>query len=146
MINYEKDKFLVINRKRFDELFKAMVEKKVDRTIFYDLAAALQDFYEMYKELVSGKKLDHTYYVVNADEPYAEAVWALIKDDKAPPGIDENPVYRQELLNLLAILHRDGGHYVAKYGVKRAVADAIKAIYQDRSTVYDRKHDSDAAA
>ncbi len=141
MINYNKDKFLVINRQRFEDLYKAMIEKGIDtggdkQTAFYDLAAALQTFSNAYKELVGDNKLDHTYYVVNSDEPYAEAVWALIKADKKPEPVRdfEAPVYRQELLNLLAILHRDGGHYVAQYGVKQAVADAIKVIYQDRSS------------
>lgn len=30
----------------------------------------------------------------------------------------------QELGNLLAIIHRDGGHYMSKHGVKKAIEDA----------------------
>lgn len=33
-----------------------------------------------------------------------------------------------DLLNLLARIHRDGGHYVQKMGLARAVADADKLV------------------
>ncbi|RLD06505.1 MAG: hypothetical protein DRI65_06630 [Chloroflexota bacterium] len=37
--------------------------------------------------------------------------------------------YKHEISNLLAILHRDGGHYEDKHGTKQALIDAIPAHY-----------------
>ena len=34
----------------------------------------------------------------------------------------------EDLLNLLAVIHRDGGHYVNDHGLKKAIEDAIKII------------------
>ena len=127
MIKYDKNKFLVINRDRFEELYKAMIEKGIDQTVFYDLAAALQKFMSAYSELVPGHKLDHHYYVVNSDEPYAEAVWNLIEEGKRPLPVEKRH-YRQDLLNLLAVIHRDGGHHTAKVGVSPSVVDAIGVV------------------
>ncbi len=127
---YDKEKFLVINMQRFEDLYKAMIKGAIDQTVFSDLGKAIQKFSAAYKELVGDGKLDYNYYVVKTDEPYAEKVWALIADEKAP----EHRVYRDELMNLLAVIHRDGGHYVAKHGVSMAVIDAIKVIYQDRQS------------
>lgn len=36
--------------------------------------------------------------------------------------------HKTPLLNLLAIIHRDGGHYTEKHGVKKSAADASKII------------------
>jgi len=33
-----------------------------------------------------------------------------------------------DLLNLLAVIHGDGGHYVARYGREKAVEDAKRVI------------------
>jgi len=35
---------------------------------------------------------------------------------------------QQLLSSLLAIIHRDGGHYEAKHGTEKAVDDAIKKV------------------
>lgn len=37
--------------------------------------------------------------------------------------------YKIPLFNLLAVIHRDGGHYVEDHGVKKAVRDAIEILY-----------------
>lgn len=36
------------------------------------------------------------------------------------------------LQDLLAVIHRDGGHYVAAHGIGRAVEDAVSAVYEAR--------------
>jgi len=41
--------------------------------------------------------------------------------------------YKNHLLNLLAIMHRDGGHYVGEHGVDKAVEDAAKVYYDLRA-------------
>ena len=33
-----------------------------------------------------------------------------------------------DLLNLLAVIHSDGGHYVARHGLEKAVKDAVKIV------------------
>lgn len=39
---------------------------------------------------------------------------------------------RQEVGNLLALIHRDGGHYLHEHGLKKALADAEKLVLQER--------------
>lgn len=39
------------------------------------------------------------------------------------------PDYEYFLGELLAIIHRDGGHYQGEYGTKKAVEDAIDIVY-----------------
>ena len=39
-----------------------------------------------------------------------------------------NEEHKRHLLNLLAIIHRDGGHYVAEHGLDKAVQDAMKIV------------------
>ncbi len=38
--------------------------------------------------------------------------------------------YKNHLFNLLAVMHRDGGHYIDEHGVDKAVKDAHK-VYHD---------------
>ena len=40
---------------------------------------------------------------------------------------------KEALLNLLAVIHRDGGHYVAKHGIEKAAADAEHLIAKERA-------------
>jgi len=37
--------------------------------------------------------------------------------------------YAHEISNLLAVLHRDGGHYEGEHGTRKALIDAIPAHY-----------------
>ena len=49
-----------------------------------------------------------------------------------------NPLHRyyEHLLNeLLAIIHRDGGHYVQEHGIEKAVEGAIKIINKERAVI-----------
>lgn len=45
----------------------------------------------------------------------------------------ENASLREELLNLLAVIHRDGGHYVAERGIEKAGVDAERIVLDLRA-------------
>lgn len=40
--------------------------------------------------------------------------------------------YRDLLLNLLAVVHRDGGHHTEAVGVEQSVKDAVEIFYKGR--------------
>jgi hypothetical protein len=44
--------------------------------------------------------------------------------------IDSNGDATHLLLNLLAIIHGDGGHYTDEWGLEKSVEDAVKIIYK----------------
>ena len=46
-------------------------------------------------------------------------------DCEAVRLIKERDELRDKLFNLLAIIHRDGGHYIMEHGIDKAVADAV---------------------
>ena len=56
--------------------------------------------------------------VRESSEQDAITAWNTRTDDK----------HLGQLKNLLAIIHRDGGHYVAEHGLEKATEDAIKII------------------
>jgi hypothetical protein len=76
MSNFEENKFIVINRKRIDELRNAKGSKHLEK---YCIGAAkhfedaLLMFNNAYEDFVN-KKLDQKYFVCNQDEPYAQEV------------------------------------------------------------------------
>jgi hypothetical protein len=85
-------KFIVINKKRFEEMKECSL--KVDdkgKTLFQagvavsKFLAALHEFSLEYSK-ITGKDLDQKYLVVNQDEPYAEEVWKLIKNKSLKVG------------------------------------------------------------
>ena len=41
-------------------------------------------------------------------------------------------IYKHILQNLLAIIHRDGGHYTEEHGLEKSVEDAIKVVAKER--------------
>lgn len=41
--------------------------------------------------------------------------------------------FERYLYDLLAIIHRDGGHYTKKNGVEKSVNDAIERIAKERA-------------
>lgn len=65
----EEEKFIVINKKRFDEIGK-------DHPAVDQFLSALQNLNETYE--TTGKKMDQKYIVCNQDEPYAEKVLNII--------------------------------------------------------------------
>jgi hypothetical protein len=42
---------------------------------------------------------------------------------------------RATLENLLCIIHRDGGHYIAKHGLQKAFDDALELYYKQRDAM-----------
>lgn len=40
----------------------------------------------------------------------------------------KNEMHEKLLLNLLAVIHRDGGHYVAEHGLEKAYVDAAAKV------------------
>jgi len=42
--------------------------------------------------------------------------------------VKEELDYKSKYLNLLAVIHRDGGHYVSKHGESKAAEDGIQKI------------------
>lgn len=52
---------------------------------------------------------------------------------------DAYPDADKLLRELMAIMHRDGGHYVAKHGMDKAVAFAIAQMYADRAVLEGRR-------
>jgi hypothetical protein len=82
MFDGMEDKFIVINRKRFDEInensdlgFPPVLENHPEIHKFLN---ALKQFNEVYESIV-GKPINQKYIVINQDEPYAEEVWNIIK-------------------------------------------------------------------
>ncbi len=51
-------------------------------------------------------------------------------------------VDRQHFRDLLAVIHRDGGHYLAQHGVERACGDAMHRVLADREelALAEREH------
>lgn len=43
--------------------------------------------------------------------------------------------YKHKLFSLLAVIHRDGGHYIEKHGLDESVDDAIDIIYDIYSII-----------
>ena len=56
--------------------------------------------------------------VRESSEQAAITAWNTRTDDK----------HLLQLRNLLAVIHRDGGHYVETYGLEKATEDAIKKV------------------
>lgn len=48
-------------------------------------------------------------------------------NQKGGPMDSEAPEHN--LRNLLAIIHRDGGHYAAEHGLEKATQDAMSIVY-----------------
>jgi transcription initiation factor IIE alpha subunit len=85
----DNDKFIVINKKRFEELNKAA---EISPNGYFrnhwavlKLKIAVDEFTEAY-ERHTGKKLDQKYIVCNQDEPYADKVAALILEGENEKG------------------------------------------------------------
>jgi hypothetical protein len=56
--------------------------------------------------------------------------------------MEENrAVPKSHLLELLAIIHRDGGHYTSQHGIEKSRIDAIEIIYKLRSDFDDIKRE-----
>ncbi len=73
---------------------------------------------------------------IPAPDPEPSEIGKIIMNKKAAqtPTKDMHN-YKDLLLDLLAILHRDGGHYVGKHGLEKAVEDAKILWYEKRDLV-----------
>lgn len=49
--------------------------------------------------------------------------------------------YEKLLLNLLARIHRDGGHYTQEYGIEKSVQDADLRVAEAYSKILDLERD-----
>ena len=79
MAEYE-EKFIVVNKKRFDELNEC-TDIWTEHPAVLNLESALKIFKEAY-ECDCDKPMNQKYYVVNQDEPYAENVIKIILDEE----------------------------------------------------------------
>ena len=80
-----KEKFLVINWKRMEEINDGFYKSKYfpppeDSPPVKRLTKALKEFSEDYEDY-TGNKLNQKYYVCNQDEPYAQDVIDIILTD-----------------------------------------------------------------
>ena len=71
----KENKFIVINLKRFEEIDDLGGNGTRARRKLLD---ALRTFNQEYQQK-TGKKMNQKYVVCNKDEPYANAVWEIIK-------------------------------------------------------------------
>lgn len=47
------------------------------------------------------------------------------------------------LMNLLAVIHRDGGHYVSEHGFEKATEDAMNVIIEERNRLAQSEDSAD---
>ncbi len=75
-----KKEFIVLNRKRFDEVFelKDDINKAYLEYVLTMLIKALDFFKNTFNSTPGLKKMDQKYYVCNQDEPYAQEVLDVI--------------------------------------------------------------------
>ena len=50
------------------------------------------------------------------------------RQEKNIREVKDMKTHKELLLNLLATIHRDGGHYVDDHGVEKATEDAMKKV------------------
>lgn len=48
---------------------------------------------------------------------------------------DKETDYVKELVDLLCVLHRDGGHHINNVGIKQAIKDAHQVFYKMRDQI-----------
>jgi hypothetical protein len=58
-----------------------------------------------------------------------------VKLKKAADYLDIFPVVNHDLYNILAVIHRDGGHYTAKHGLEKSVKDAQEIVIKAFATL-----------
>ena len=80
------------------------------------------------KELIAGKIIPH----MTIHFPVIiEAINELIISRKI---IEVDP-YKHYLQNMLAIIHKDGGHYTKAHGLKKSVGDAMSLVAELRMEI-----------
>jgi hypothetical protein len=96
MKKFDDDKFIVINRKRFEELNNIFHEtgSNNNHPAVDSLTEALDIFAKRYK-YTTGRHLNQKYLVCNQNEPYALFVKSLILDEFVTPGQFEQATGRE---------------------------------------------------
>jgi hypothetical protein len=82
------------------------------------------------------KELDDA-WIVDFAATFAINQWS--NDRKQDPQSED-----MRLLNLLAVIHRDGGHYVATNGLDKACTDAETMVLAERGELYKRREQATA--
>lgn len=57
----------------------------------------------------------------------------FVTNDTCHKAADRIEELERDLLNLVCRIHRDGGHYIAKYGEAKAIADADTVVAQNNA-------------
>jgi len=75
------------------------------------------------------------------DGPCACGAWHSAKEwiEKLSKKLNTAKEENQSFGNVLAVLHRDGGHYIIHHGHKKASEDAINMIYEMRTQLTETK-------
>jgi len=87
-----EEKFIVLNTKRFEEMnkeYRAAFDTKADHPAVTRLIEALERFALSYQE-TTGKQLTQKYIAFNQDEPYANALWEVIREFEVLKKRNEN--------------------------------------------------------
>lgn len=81
-----EDKFIVINKKRFEEMYHRNWKEHPDDVVWIHGKTIINRFKDSFNKFVTaweqctGKEMNQKYIVINQDEPYAEEVWNIIKN------------------------------------------------------------------
>jgi hypothetical protein len=70
----------------------------------------------------------------SSTEHELDGQWLFVAD-AILAELNAEPNYQHYLMNLLAIIHCDGGHYVGKHGIEKACKDAEQIIIAGRNEV-----------
>ena len=76
-----EEKFIVINKKRFNEMFyaaKSESDKNDTEAVENNLIEAIGEFVREYERITGNNFPDNKYLVCNQDEPYADTVKNII--------------------------------------------------------------------
>jgi hypothetical protein len=65
----------------------------------------------------------------------ADSAWKIVPEFSDDALRREIAALKDSLMNLLAVIHRDGGHYTFEYGIKKASEDAEKIVTVLRSRI-----------
>jgi len=92
---------------------------------FYDKTGELRSNKELQEAIVALKNA----FVLTKLDPimvHYPAIWDGLNELLTRRR--QKTIYKHLLQNLLAVIHRDGGHYTDKHGIEKSVEDAIAII------------------
>ena len=90
------------------------------------------------KSKVTVTALTVTTEITEEDEGYPRTLEVRLHDDESPGLISITDKMRARITglgDLLAVIHRDGGHYQAEHGTAKAIENAIAAVHSLRAQV-----------